>query len=122
MRSPATSRDMLGSVPVITNVLPASGPSVPGGEPSSSISRPRSPPLVEVEDVRDVVDQGLVQDPRRRFLAEAVDVHRAFRGEVLHVLPDLARTARAVRADGPDAVLGLDRRRVAGGAANGRLG
>ena len=33
IRSPATSRDMLGSVPVMTKVLPASGPSVPGRRP-----------------------------------------------------------------------------------------
>ena len=41
---------------------------------------------------------------------------------MFHVLEHLAGAAGAVGTDRPDAVLGLDRRRVAGGTASGRLG
>ncbi len=77
------------------------------------------PLLVEVVDAGDVGDQPLVEEAVRVLLAEPVDVHRA--DEVLDGLEQLAGTGGAVGADRPDPLLGLDRRRVAGRAALGRV-
>src|SRR4051794_6848108 len=81
----------------------------------------------ELLDGQAVEVPGLADEPRlveleHALLAEALDVHRPARGEVLEKLELLARTAGAVRALREDGALGLDDRRAARRAALGRPG
>src|SRR6185503_19245572 len=63
----------------------------------------------EAVDIRERTHEALVVEALHELLAEALDVHRSLRGEVLERLEDLAGAVEAVGAPGPDLPLGLHR-------------